>query len=62
MIVTKMAWATFWAIFSQTHPVTLNGNHADPCLHRPLRRDACKHVLTVLTFGRLLNAAFQERK
>jgi hypothetical protein len=22
-ILTKMGWATFWAIFSQTHPVTL---------------------------------------
>jgi hypothetical protein len=23
LILTKMAWATFWAIFSQTHLVTL---------------------------------------
>jgi hypothetical protein len=24
-ILTKMDWATFWAIFSQTHLVTLAG-------------------------------------
>jgi hypothetical protein len=24
-ILTKMRWATFWAIFSQTHLVTLDG-------------------------------------
>jgi hypothetical protein len=24
-----MSWATFWAIFSQTHPVTQAASHAD---------------------------------
>jgi hypothetical protein len=26
LILTKMGWATFWAIFSQTHLVTLNAD------------------------------------
>jgi hypothetical protein len=28
----KMGWAIFWAIFSQTHPVTLNAAAASQCL------------------------------
>jgi hypothetical protein len=39
----KMDWATFWAIFSQTHPVALQTS-SFVCLHR----DLIIAVLTVL--------------
>jgi hypothetical protein len=31
--LTKTGWATFWAIFSQTHQVTLRRTHGETSLN-----------------------------